>query len=163
MKTFCEFVDRKEREGKRHLRIVKKLLESHGMKVTSHLDADDPYIFLWNPDKKISFDGVRIYKIGTQMAFRVQKEEKTHPFGRAYPLDIEEMFNDLMSDHHDPDKAGKEVVRAVIEEVNAFFKGSKDAEKDLRDKDFVKDDPWSQIVMKSTGTDYSNTVTGKDG
>jgi hypothetical protein len=162
MRTFLEFVDKKEREGKRHLRIIKRLLESAGMKVTAHLEGDDPFVFLWNPDKKISFDGVRVYKIGSQTAFRVQKEERTHPFGKAYALDIEDMFNDLMSDHHDPEKAGKEVVRAVIEEVKTFFKQSAEAERDLRDKDFVKDDPWNQIVLKSTGTDYSNTVTARD-
>jgi len=89
MLKFQEFVDKKEREAIRQLNIVKKLLESREMKVKSYLKEDDPYIFLVNPLKNTFFDGVRIYKIGNSLAFRVQKEEKTHPFGTAYPLDIE--------------------------------------------------------------------------
>jgi hypothetical protein len=50
MNTFLEFVDKKEREGKRQLKIVAKLLESRGLTVKSHLgDEDEPYIFVHEP------------------------------------------------------------------------------------------------------------------
>lgn len=162
METFIEFVDKKEREAKKHLKIVKKLLESQGMKVADHLKEDDPYIFVSNPGQNITFDGIRLYKIGSQLAFRIQKEEKTHPFGKAYPLPIEDMFNDLMSDHHKPEVAGKKVIEAVTEEVKRFFIKSAEAEKDLRGAEIGGNpDPMNRIAIRSTGTDYSNMVYTK--
>ena len=157
MLKFQEFVDKKEREAIKQLNIVKKLLESQEMKVKSYLKEEDPYIFLVNPLKNTFFDGIRIYKIGDSLAFRVQKEEKTHPFGTAYPLDIEEMFNDLLSDHHKPEVAGKKVINAVSNEVKRFFEKSHKAEKDLRSIQLDRE-PWNKVVVKSNdyGVDYSN-------
>jgi hypothetical protein len=153
MQTFIEFIDKKKRDAKKHLRIVKKLLESGNMEVKEYLDDEEPYIFLFSPSKELTFDGVRIYQIGSQLAFRLQKEEKTHPFGTAYPLDIEEMFNDLMSDHHNPEKAGKEVVKSVLHEMDRFFKKSISAEKDLRNSEFD-----GKIAVRSGMLDFSNIV-----
>lgn len=162
METFVEFVDKKEREAKKHLKIVKKLLESQGMKVADHLKADDPYIFVYNPGQNVAFDGVRIYQIGSQIAFRIQKEENTHPFGRAYPLPVEDMFNDLMSDNHKPEVAGKKVIQSVTEEVKSFFIKSAEAEKDLQQTQFGNaSDPMNKIAIRSTGSDYSNLVYTK--
>lgn len=159
METFVEFVDKKEREAKQHLKIVKKLLESQGMKVSDHLKADDPYLFLFNPtENNVSFEGIRIYKIGSTLAFRIQKEEETHPFGRAYPLDIEEMFNDLLVDHHKPEEAGKRVIKAVRDEMVEFFKKTSEAEKDLRNFEFDPNDPFSRVAVRSNNMDYSNTM-----
>ena len=161
MKSFVEFVDHKEREGKRHLRIVKKLLETQGFKVKDHLGSEEPYIFMTAPEKNVSFDGIRIYKIGSQLAYRIQKEEKTHPFGKAYQLNIEEMFDDLLADHRQPETAGKEVVKAVTEEVKKFFLKTAAAEKELRSNEFDRADPLSRIIIKTTGSDYSDTVFSK--
>lgn len=161
MQSFFEFVDKKERESKRHLKIIKKLLESQNIKIGDHLDADDPYIFMHSPDKNVTFDGIRIYQIGSQIAFRIQKEENTQPFGKAYPLNIEDMFNDLLSDHHKPEEAGKKVISAVIEEVKRFFNKSAEAERDLRDTEFSTADPMGKVVIRSSGTDYSNMIYTK--
>lgn len=161
MKSFVEYVDHKEREGRRHLRIVKKLLESEGFSVKDNLGSDEPYIFMAAPEKNVSFDGIRIYKIGSQLAYRIQKEEKTHPFGKAYPLDVEEMFDDLLADHRHPEAAGKEVIKAVTEEVKKFFTKTAEAEKELRNGEFDRGDPLSRVVIKTTGTDYSNTIFTK--
>jgi hypothetical protein len=109
----------------------------------------------------VSFEGVRVYKIGSQMAYRVQKEEKTHPYGKAYRSDLEEMFNDFVSDHMDEEKAGKKVMKTVVEELQKFFKASASAEEELMTGDFGGDDPMGKIVIKSTGTDYSNLVHAK--
>ena len=157
MQNFCEFIDRKERESKRHLKIVKKLLESHGMKIKDYLDNDDPYIFVQNPGSKITFDGIRLYKIGSQLAYRIQMEENTHPFGKSYQLPIEDMFEDLLSDHHKPEVAGKKLIEAVAAEVKKFFTKSADAERDLLDTDLDA----NRIAVRSTMGDYSNMVYSK--
>jgi hypothetical protein len=117
---------------------------------------------MWNPNQNVTFDGIRIYKIGDKIAYRIQKEENTQPFGKAYPLDIEDMFNDLMSDHHKPEEAGKEVVKAVVNEVKRFFVQSAEAEKDLRSGEFSLSNTGNgQIAIRSTGSDYSNMVYTK--
>ena len=158
---FSEFVDKKTRQAKRELGIIKQILEKENMMVQSFLESGEPYIFLRSPGKGLSFEGVRIYKIGGAITFRIQKEAKTHPYGQAYRLDVEEMYNDLISEEkYDEEKAGKEVMRAVIGEMKSFFSQSAEAEKELRATEFDTD-PMSRIMMSSTGTDYSSQVTNK--
>jgi hypothetical protein len=156
MIRFTEFIDKKERESKKQLKIIEKILHAHGMEVKDHLDDDDPYIFVRNIKKNTMFEGIRIYKVGDQIAFRVQKEEKTEPFGKAYPMNIEEMFTDLVTDHK-PEEAGKRIIVAVTTEVKKFFERSSLAEKEIRDKELERD-PWGKVVVRSSdyGMDYSN-------
>lgn len=164
MKTFLEFVDRKEREGKRQLKILAKVFESQDFETKDHTSHDDPYIYVGNPTKDASFDGIRIYKIGTTLAFRIQKEEKTHPFGRAYLLDVEDMYQDLLTDHHKPESAGKALIKSIAEEVKLFFNRQARAENELKNLfQGAPDskDPFNRVVIRSTGTDYSNMITAK--
>lgn len=156
MIRFIEFIDKKEREAKKQLKIIEKILLAHGMKVKDHLHDEDPFLFVYNPKKSTFFEGIRIYKVGDQIAFRVQKEEETEPFGKAYPMNIEEMFTDLITDHK-PDEAGKRIMIAVTTEVKKFFEKSALAERDLRDKEFERD-PFGKVVVRSSsfGMDYSN-------
>ena len=166
-KSFGEFVDKKKRECIKQLTILKQILEHHGMKVDNFVNAesdDEPYIFCVSPTKNGSFDGVRIYKIGDQLAFRVQKENRTHPYGSAYPLPIEEMFNDFLSDEGtDQEKAGKTVMEAVSKEIRRFFEKSLEAENEEREKNIESDrDSGGNVAVKSTGgTDYSAMVYNK--
>ncbi len=160
-KSFGEFVDKKKREAVRQLTLLKQLLEQGGMKVENFLtnESDDPYIFCYAPSKGGGFDGIRIYKIGDQLAFRVQKENTTHPYGSAYPLPVEEMFHDFLSDKNvDQMKAGKKVVESVVKEVRRFFDKSFEAEKDDRRKDISGQ---GDVLVKTSGTDYSSLVYNK--
>ena len=161
MIKFIEFIDKKEREAKKQLKIIEKILISHGMNVKNHLSNNDPYLFVYNPKKSTFFEGIRIYKIGDQIAFRVQKEEKTEPFGRAYPMDIEEMFTDLITDYK-PEEAAKRIMIAVTTEVKNFFKKSAEAERDLRSKEFDHN-PFGKVVVRSDrfSVDYSNLTYTK--
>ena len=165
--SFGEFVNKKMRECVKQLGLLKQILEQGGMKVENfiHADSDDePYIFCASPTKNTSFDGVRIYKIGDQLAFRVQKENKTHPYGSAYPLPIEEMFNDFLSDEGvDQQKAGKKVMEAVNKEIRRFFEKSLEAESSEKQRDIESDkDSDGNVSVRSTGgTDYSAMVYNK--
>jgi len=158
MARFNEFIDRKTRESKKQLKLLKKVLENQDFQVKDHLDEEDPYIFVKNPNKS-SFDGIRIYKKLDVISFRIQKEETTHPYGKAYSLDIEEMYEDRLVDGEDVKKAGKAVMKMVAEELKDFFEKSAEAEKEIRTSAF--DDPYSQVMVKTTGTDYSNLVHRK--
>ena len=161
--TFREFVDKKTRRAKKQLNTLYKILEKEGMSVSNHLEDDDPFIFLSSPSARLSFDGVRLYKIGNDIAFRVQNETKTHPYGKAYSLDVEGMFDDYISDEMDEEKAGKEVMKSVVEELKNFFNKSSEAEKELQDTDTDSArDPLGKVVLRSTGTDYANQVTSSN-
>ena len=161
MKTFNEFVDKKRRHQKRYLNIIRKMLEQNGTRIANHVDDEEPYIFAFNNVTKLSFDGVRIYNIGDSMAYRVQKEEKTHPYGKAYVLDVEEIYNDLLSDNKKSEEAAQAVIKAVSEEVTKFFEKSSEAETELQSRELEKRDTLGKVAIKSTGTDYSNTLSSK--
>lgn len=155
---FLEFVDRKQREAKKHLKLIERLLRKGGMKVYSHLENEDqPYIFLKSSNEKLSFDGIRIYEIGEMIAYRVQKEEQTHPFGKAYMLDVEDMFNDFMSENMKEEEAGKKVIESVVEELKKFFSKSSKAEMELKDSG----QDGTGLIIKTGGTDYSASVLNR--
>jgi len=165
-RTFMEFVRRKKREAVKQLKTVKKVLEHEGFKVDAYLDedSDDPYIFLKGKDD-LSFDGVRIYKVGESIAYRVQKESKTHPYGRAYLLDIEDNFNDLMAETGSEKKAGEYVIQAVNKEFTRFFQKSKMAERELKTADYEDGDEASTggIIVNSASMDYATSINAKVG
>lgn len=159
METFVEFVDKKKRQSKKQLGLITKILQKEGLIIGNHLEEDEPYVFLKSTSSGLSFDGVRIYKIGSNIAYRVQKEEKTHPYGKAYTLDLEGMYHDLLSDDMNEDKAAKEVMKSIIQELKTFFDKSLDAEKELQIGDYdKKGDPMGRILARNTGTDYSNMI-----
>ena len=158
---FGEFVGKKKRNAQKQLGIVKEILSQQGLMVKDHLEDEEPYIFLHNPNRGTQFEGVRIYKIGDFVCYRVQNEENTHPYGKAYSLDIEDMFQDIISDDdYDQEKAGQEVMKSVVEELRKFFDKSAAAEKEMLAGEFDRQrDPLGKVVISPTGTDYANNVT----
>jgi len=162
--SFKEFVNKKDREANHQLKIIKKLLEKAGFTVEAFLEnEDDPYVFLNTNDDQLSFDGVRIYKLGDVMAFRVQKEKDTHPYGKAYQLDIEAMFNDMMSESGSEKKAGEEVIESVADEFKRFFKKSRTAEKDLKSAEVEqeREDGNGKVLVRNNTLDYASMVGNK--
>jgi hypothetical protein len=163
-RSFGDYCDKQKRESIRQLTIVKQLLEHGGMSVDNFLETDsgsDPYIFCHNPSKNGSFDGIRIYKIGDEMAFRVQKESKTHPYGAAYPIPIIEMFSDFLTDKGaDERKAGKKVIDSIVKEVRRFFDKSVEAERDERSQN-IDQEGIGNIISRMGGTDYSALIFSK--
>lgn len=141
--------------------MLQKVLEQSGFRVEDFLDDhfDEPYVYCYNPDKNTSFNGIRFYKIGDSLAYRVQRENKTHPFGKAYLLDLDSIFNDLMEDGvTKKEELGQKVVKEIVESIKSFFKESAAAE---------KEDNWSDRddgalgmvhVRNPLGGDYSSQV-----
>lgn len=154
---FLEFVDRKQREAVKHLTLIEKLMQQSDMKVSAFLEEDDPYVFVKSPDHRLSFDGVRIYEIAGMIAYRVQREMKTQPYGKAYLLDVEDMFNDFMSEKMEEEEAGKKVVMSVISEIKKFFDKSAIAEQELTDGG----QDGAGIVLKAGGGDVTSGVMNK--
>lgn len=163
-KTFGDFVDKKKRDSIRQLKLVKQVLEHNGLKVENFIDSEsgqEPYIFCYSPSRNGGFDGIRIYKIGSELAFRIQKESKTHPYGSAYSLPIESMFSDFLSDQDaDEAKAGKKIIEAVGKEIKKFFERSIEAEQNDRSLDLDRESGGS-VLVRTTGTDYSALIYNK--
>ena len=157
MQQFLEFIDRKQREGKKHLKLIERLLRKGGFNVYSHLEDEDSYIFVKAPNNKLSFDGIRVYEIGEMIAYRIQKEENTHPYGKAYMLDVEDMFNDFMSENMHEEQAGKKVIESVVDELKKFFSKSGKAEEELKDQG----QDGTGLIIKAGGSDYSSQVMSK--
>lgn len=150
MEQFLEFIDRKQRSAKKHLDLIERLLKKGGMQVQAYLEEEEPYVFVKSPSKNLSFDGIRIYEIGQMIAYRIQKEEKTHPYGKAYMLDIEDMFNDFMGENMGEDEAGNKVIESVVQEVKKFFTKSEEAERDLKESPFNGLSPLGGVGYAST-------------
>lgn len=160
-KRFSQFVDKKMRHAKKQLDTVNRVLQKEGMNTQNHTEEEDPFIFIKNPGTPLSFDGIRMYHIGGKIAWRIQKEEDTHPYGDAYSLDVEGMFHDLVSDEHmDEEKAGKEVMEGIVKEIRSFFDKSSEAEKEERSAEFDQaGDPLGKTMIRGQGNAFSNQVT----
>ena len=161
MKTFefSEFLDHKKRQAKKHLKIIKKLLEQGGFQVKESLDENDGvYLFVHNPRKNLSFDGVRVYEIGGKLAYRIQKENSTQPYGAAHAIPVDDMFEDLLGEDGMKDEdIGQEIMTSIINELKSFFNKSYEAEK----KGPPVSDPLGKIHARAGGAgDYANTATG---
>jgi len=157
MKQFLEFIDRRQREAIRHLKLVEKMLKNNGMEVKSFLEEEEPYIFV-KATEDLSFEGIRIYEIGNTLAYRVQKESDTHPYGTAYSLNLEDMFSDFMSDNINEDQAARKVMESTAKELKKFFKKTAEAEQELGNSLQM---PGNNYILRTGGSDYSSLVLNK--
>lgn len=96
-------------------------------------DINDPFIFVKSNEPN-DFDGVKIYFINDELSYRPQKKKKA--FGKAYPLDLNGFFEELMAEGTDEQVMGKEIVDYLNQVLSAFFKKnsqmSKVAKKELQ-------------------------------
>lgn len=122
MQKFYSFLDKKHRKAISELTTVDEILKIGGLKSKRIFeDKFDPYVFVQS-NEQTPFGGIRIYKLEHTIAYRAQNEEKTHPFGSAYDLPIEKMFEDYIDEDDAGDKVGGLVAKAVVEEIKYFFK-----------------------------------------
>lgn len=157
MINFFEYSIKKDRENKRRLNIMFNVLKENGFNPKKHIDSDsDHYIFVPTLNKKTSFEGIRIYPIAETFAFRVQKMEKTEPYGKAYDLSVEDIFNDLMSENIGEEKAGKETAHIICTEIKDFFEKSVKAEELL-----ANSEEESGIAFRTTSSEFSNLYFSK--
>jgi hypothetical protein len=151
---FSNFIDKKKNQARKELRIVGELLERGEMKVDCFINEDDPYIYVRNDSSGLSFDGVRVYKIGKELAYRIQKESKTAPFGAAYGLDLEEIFGELITDMSE-EKAAEKIGEALVKEFKNFFKKSSEAQDELNGMQF---NGGGTVVIGGRHGDLSNSM-----
>jgi hypothetical protein len=151
---FSSFVDKKTNKARKELQLVRDVLEESDIKVKDFTKERDPYLFVPSTKKGLDFGGIRVYKVGSSIAYRIQNEGDTEPYGMSYPLDIEGMFDDLIGDM-DEAEAANEIKKAVVEEINGFFERSMEAQEEIGDNLF---DPQSKILIPGRAGDLSNMM-----
>ena len=156
MRTFGEFLSKRDRDNREHLRILGHILEKAEFKVKPHLDNKEPYLYIAKPDidrmDDIQFGGVRVYCRGKDIiCFRSQMDPEAEPFGESYHLDISGMYKDLAMD--EAKKTPYLIIYHVIQELRDFFVQCAEAETKA---DQAKNEPMGSIVVGGTGSDYSN-------
>jgi hypothetical protein len=153
---FFDYVNRNALGAKRKLKIIHHILKLSKIQNKIFLDVDDPFLFVYSTDPECDFEGIRIYSIGRNIAFKIQNRIDTHPYGKAYLLDFENIFNTFMSEKGaDEEKAGGKVADTLVEEIKRFFKMSSDAQNKI-EKGNDKN-----LMVRSSGTDYSSSVYSK--
>jgi len=152
---FSSFLDVKNKEAIKKLETIKEIL-SKNFTVESFLHRADPYIYIRSKEN-LPFEGVRVYKIGSNFAYRIQNENETQPYGKAYVLKIEEAFNDVVSDMGE-EEAGEFVANALAEEFNSFFKQSSEAQQEFMLGKFDKKDITSSTIVNSNNGDFTNSM-----
>ena len=160
IRTFREFLGNKKLKDKKHLRIISAILKKGGFKVDEFLNSnfENSYIYCYNPNNNTSFKGVRIYIIGEEVSYRVQRDKDTHPYGRAYLIDLDGMFNNFMEDGSvEKEKLGNKMIKEILKCLRTFFKESSKAEKD--EGKWNDTESMGMISIRNPlGGDYSSLV-----
>lgn len=131
--TFSSFLNKQERKEKKNLKIFSNIAENNGMKIEKFYEERKPYIFI-HSDVPLDFGGIRAYAQDQSIVFRCQDEKDTEPYGKAYKIDVENIYNDFLSegDSVDEEEAAKQTAESMIEEVKSFFNKSKKAETEIK-------------------------------
>ncbi len=153
---FSSFLDIKNKKIIEQLEILEKIL-SKKFKVDSFLQNESPYVFVYSQEENLPFQGVRIYKVGSNWAYRIQNENETQPYGKAYPLKLEEIYEDLVADSQEKD-VGEIIANALIEEFENFFKKSSEAEMNNNSFIITKKDVSNQTIVGRNSGDFSNMI-----
>lgn len=151
---FSAFVNRKTEKARNQLEVIKDVLDAEGVKVKEFIKEQDPYLFVSSDKEGLDFGGVRIYKIGNNVAYRLQNEPETEPYGKSYSMDIEGMFEEIIPDMSE-EKAAEQVKKAIVEEIKNFFSRSLEAQDKLNSDE---NDPQSRIIVPGRSTDLSNMM-----
>jgi hypothetical protein len=153
---FSSFLDIKNKKIIEQLEILEKIL-SKKFKVDSFLQNESPYVFVYSQEENLPFQGVRIYKVGSNWAYRIQNENETQPYGKAYPLKLEEIYENLVADSQEKD-VGEIIANALIEEFENFFKKSSEAEMNNNSFIITKKDVSNQTIVGRNSGDFSNMI-----
>ena len=152
---FSSFLDKKAGEARRQLGIIRDIVSESELKVEDFLKENEPYLFLASPSKDLDF-GVRIYRVGSELAYRIQRRKDTQPYGEAYPLDMEGSFADLVSDMSE-EEAAEKIKKAVVNELKLFFKKSSEAYDELL-VNRGGDGGSGRVLISSNNGDLSNSM-----
>jgi len=74
---------------------------------------------------------VTVYKKGDILAFRAQRYEDSQPYGAAYNIDMQGIYDDLLYNEKDKKKALATLCKKLCKNMRDFFRKSKKAEDEV--------------------------------
>lgn len=162
MSNFKEFIGKKTRSTKRELNILEKIFKLNGFSTQNFIEenSEDAYIFVKSNTKELPFGGIRIYKIGEHISFRIQNSEKTHPYGKAYKIPIEDLWNEIMTEDLNEEAAANEIMKLITKEIKDFFSKNVNALNDLKAINISGKNANGMLISgQGFETDYANLIS----
>jgi hypothetical protein len=168
MQTFFEYaLHRVKSFEPDRLKDLYRLLKAGGLVVVDKTnEQNDPHLWVQAHPTPQEFSGIRVYLLGNICAFRVQKLETTEPYGKAYLMDLQGIFDKILEKmgnkaQKSSKEAVKELIKSVSGEINAFYHDSiKDEEEFVQDQLYgpERSDVGGAALVPSSGFDYSMKV-----
>jgi excinuclease UvrABC helicase subunit UvrB len=172
MKTFLEYSTHRVREhDPKKLELLFKALTKSGLFVADKTDLEkDPHLFVQAIPEPEEFEGIRIYILGNICAYRVQKLKDTEPYGKAYFLDVQKMYDDAIKDIGDAGDQNKKIyvdalIKKLGEKLQKFYKDSVKDEEEFISSQIDGDnrtDIGGAMLAPANGGDYANKVTANN-
>jgi len=162
MITLQEFYNVLDDQKKTDLETLLRIFRSDGLKVHEFLDRKkDPYIYVFNPLNDLSFQGISVYKHGDILCYRPQRYQDSQPYGAAYLVKMQDIYDDLIYKEKEKSRALSVLCKKLCKDVRSFFRQSKGAEDSIMKSQMRSPsdiDGTGQIVIRNTGTDYSDKI-----
>lgn len=167
MKTFLEYnIHRVREHDPDKLKLLLSALTKAGMFVLDKTDMEkDPHLFVQAIPQPEEFEGIRIYILGNICAYRVQKLKDTEPYGKAYLLDLQGMYDDSIRElgtKGDKKFYIEDLLSKLGNKLKKFYFDSiRDEEEYIQSQLDGEDmtDIGSAMVVPTNGGDYANKVT----
>jgi hypothetical protein len=168
MLTFLEYSIHRVREQQpKKLGLLLKSIKSAGLVAIDHTDDEkDPHIFVRAHPQPEEFQGIRLYILGHIVAFRSQKLEDTAPYGKAYLLDMQKIYEDLLEEEdpkneEEKKETLKKLVRIIGDKIRKYWSDTiEDEEEQLQDElgGMERTDIGGAMLAPAYGNDYSSAV-----
>lgn len=167
MKTFLEYSIHRVREhDPDKLKLLLAALTKAGLFVTDKTHEEkDPHLFVQAIPQPEEFEGIRIYILGNICAYRVQKLRDTEPYGKAYLLDLQGMYDDSIKQlgtKGDKKFYVEDLIKKLGAKLKKFYIDSiKDEDEYLQSQLDGDDrtDIGGAMIAPTNGGDYANKVT----
>lgn len=161
MNSFGNFISKRDRDNREHLKILGTILKKAGFKITPHLDdPTDPYFYIHKPTdlspliEDLTFGGLRVYARGKDIiCYRVQQKHDVEPYGTSYNLSVQDMYKEMLDE--DEKKLPYLIIYHIVNELKNFFLQSANDENEMGEKD----SQMGSIVASGNAIDYSSQVT----
>jgi hypothetical protein len=169
MQTFLEYaIHRVKTFEPKRLHNLYLALKKGGLAVINRIhQQNDPHLWVQAHPQPEEYRGLRIYLLGNICAFRVQKLEKTEPYGKSYLLDLQEMYDNILEDlgeeedNKDPNMAMNILIKQMCDKIRKFYIDSIKDEEEFLSAQLngpERQDIGGAAILPVTGIDYSSQV-----
>lgn len=146
MSIFSDYLKSRNYSGRRKLAIFAEVMRRADLHVIPRFDGAEPHLFVSRgPDRT----GVRIYEIGDRLAFRVQDLPDGEPHGRAFGIDVQRLFEEIIEEIDDktPENAAWLLLGELGNAMKSFFADSIKAARKKPGEPGLKPEPRGASIL----------------